>query len=229
MPTLPIADKLTLDLVKALIGANTDPAGALTLFAHMTELEARLTAARALKLDNLDAAISTLSTSAQALAILGYVDELESRLTAPRAGYIDTIEARTYNLDARLTAARAASLDGRRYYAGSYTCGAGAWETVLLNNGKGSLERIMVSVPAGASDCRINVEIDGTVVMSTNGLQASNWHLPTYSAGGNLSINPISGNVLPVTLNMEYKTRVYIYVYSGTGGFTTYYGCSIES
>lgn len=58
MPALPIADKQTLDAVKALIGANTDPAGIATLFARMAllagyvdELESRLTAARAAKLD----------------------------------------------------------------------------------------------------------------------------------------------------------------------------------
>jgi len=82
---------LLLDILDKL-GINTEGAGTGTLFAHLAELEARLTAGRAGKLDFLDTAISSLSTSAQAVAILAYVDELESRLTATRGGYLDKLQ-----------------------------------------------------------------------------------------------------------------------------------------
>ncbi|MCL6479555.1 MAG: hypothetical protein K6T65_14310 [Peptococcaceae bacterium] len=98
MPTIPIADKATLDAV----------------LAYVDELESRLTAVRAGYLDflndlntrltdaraaYLDAAISGRASSAQATQIIGYVDELESRLTAARAGYMDKIP----NIDYRLS------------------------------------------------------------------------------------------------------------------------------
>lgn len=74
---------LLIDILDKL-GINTDGAGTGTLFAHLAEIEARLTAARALKLDNLDVANSVIAA---------YVDELESRLTAARAGKLDLIGA----------------------------------------------------------------------------------------------------------------------------------------
>lgn len=118
MPALPIADKLTLDQVKALIGASGDPAGILTLFAHMAELEARLTATRAGYLDKLSgAAIGTdpgvgLGSNSSVMAMLryavdwitnvgGWTDELESRLTATRAAkldYLDRLGGGTINI-----------------------------------------------------------------------------------------------------------------------------------
>lgn len=60
-------------------GKSGDAAGILTLFAHMAELEARLTTVRAGKLDNLDALISSRAAAAD--------------YTAARAGKLDLIGA----------------------------------------------------------------------------------------------------------------------------------------
>lgn len=59
------------------MGKSGDAAGILTLFAHLAELEARLTLARAGKLDNLDALISSRAAAAD--------------WTAARAGKLDLI------------------------------------------------------------------------------------------------------------------------------------------
>jgi hypothetical protein len=67
MPTLPIADKATLDAV----------------LAYVDELEARLTAVRAGKIDNLDTLISSRAVAVTALSTVQW--------TNTRAGYLDQI------------------------------------------------------------------------------------------------------------------------------------------
>lgn len=83
MSEIGIADKVTLDQVKALIGATGDGVGIASLFGRLALLAAYV--------DQLE----------------GFTDELESRLTAVRAGYLDYLNS----LNARLTDARAVKLD----------------------------------------------------------------------------------------------------------------------
>lgn len=75
-----MSDKATLAFIQQLIarmGKSGDAAGILTLFAHMAELETRLTATRATYIDNIE----------------GRTFNMDGRLTAARATAIDTINA----------------------------------------------------------------------------------------------------------------------------------------
>lgn len=90
MPEIGIADKITLDQVKTLIGANTDVAGTLTLFARLAQI------------------------AGYTDQVEGFVDALESNLgtTGDAANANGTVLARLAELlNNRLTAARAAKLD----------------------------------------------------------------------------------------------------------------------
>jgi len=97
-----MSDKATPAFIQQLIarmGKSGDAAGILTLFAHMAELEARLTAARAGKLDLIGAAADAAGTTslfARLAQIADYVDTLETKLG------LNTDAAGTTTLFARL-------------------------------------------------------------------------------------------------------------------------------
>lgn len=158
MPTIPIADKVTLDAVKALIGATGDAAGIGSIFARLAQIAGYT--------DSVEGTLATLSTSAQAAAILAYVDELEARLTATRAGYLDRLDAAISSRASATdyTAARASRLDYIQNWAGktpqfaSYqVVGQGTWQTVLNVAGAGFLLSLCQLNPAGI----LKITIDG--------------------------------------------------------------------
>ncbi len=204
MPTIPIADKPTLDQV----------------LAYVDTLETLLGTA--------NPASGDLTTVFKGLKLIAdYVDTLESNLgtTGDAANAAGTVLARLAELlTNRLTAARAGYLDGDRYYMGSYYATGGAWVNALNISGRGELNHLMMSM--GNTNGNYQIKVDGTVIMSGS-LNANYWYLPTIQGGGLLQMNSISGNIWVPPLNIRFKSSLLIEVYPNGSSLNTVFGYNL--
>lgn len=210
-----MSDKATPAFIQQLIarmGKSGDAAGILTLFAHMAELEARLTAERSGKLDligtaadapgtstlfarlaqiagytdTVESTLANLSTSAQAAAIIAYVDELETRLTAARAGYLDAaISSRAGNVSVQR---------GITAGAGNVTISVvNISKTIVLSKSKGSAGYV-------AARGSISLSPSGGTPLGGGEFGTTSGSFPTYSGS-------LTGGTTDLTTK-EYSARL---------------------
>lgn len=182
-----VADKQTLEAVKALIGANTDPAGNATVFARLAQIAAYVDQVEG----NTDTIESSLVTAlADLLTIKGFTDTLEANLgsNASVANPAGDLHAKVKDIKATL-----AGLDGTAYI-GKFSTANTTYTTALDVTGPGILTGATFTVPGNnALSPHPRVTIDGTVIaddfQGTMTLQGSGFFTQSPIGSANIHFN----------------------------------------